>query len=127
MNYLIESPCMDGSKHCRFKLICYEVSNYFPNSSYGRAELTGITYKLVDNKRVKGKTSKTNLNTWLSLNHTIFPTPEAALDEKLTRTVRAISAFTRDAKRKIDLWQSALDRNNTLLAEITANHPELLL
>jgi hypothetical protein len=127
MHYLIETPYMDGSKPCRFKLVCYEISSYSPNSNYGRAELTGITYKLVDNKLVKGKTSKTNLHTWLAPNHTIFSTPEAALDEKLTRTARAISVFTRDAKRKIDIWQSALDRNNALLAEITSNRPELLL
>jgi hypothetical protein len=127
MHYLIESPYMDGSKPCRFKLICYEVSSYSPNSNYGRAELTGVTYKLVDNKLVKGKTSITNFPTWLAPNHTLFDTPEAALDEKLTRTARVISTFTRDAKRKIDLWQSALDRNNTLLAEIASNRPELLL
>ena len=127
MNYLIETPYMNGSKPCRFKLICYEVSSYSPSSNYGRAELTGITYKLVDNKLVKGKTSLTNFHTWLAPNHTIFSTPEAALDEKLARTARAISAFTRDARRKIDLWQSALDRNNVLLAEIASNRPELLL
>lgn len=127
MNYLIKTPYMDGSKPCRFKLICYEISSYCPNSNYGRAELTGVTYKLVDNKLVKGKTSKTNLYTWLAPNHTIFSTPEAALDEKLTRTARAISTFTRGAKRKIDLYQSALDRNNALLAEIASNRPELLL
>jgi hypothetical protein len=127
MNYLIEIPYMDGSKPCRFKLICYEVSSYSPNSNYGKVDLSGVTYKLVDNKIVKGKTSKAKLHTWLAPNHTLFTTPEAALDEKLTRTVRAISAFTKDAKRKIDLWQSALDRNNALLTEITANRPELLL
>ena len=127
MHYLIESPYMDGSKPCRFKLVCYEVSNYVPNSNYGKAELTGVTYKLVDNKLVKGKTSKTKLYTWLAPNHTLFDTPEAALDEKLARTVRAISTFTRDAKRKIDLWQSALDHSNTILTKITTNRPELLL
>ena len=118
---------MDGSKPCRFKLFCYEVSDYASNSNYGKVELTGVTYKLVDNKLVKGKTSLTNFHTWLAPDHTLFDTSEAALDEKLTRTARAISAFTRDAKRKINIWQSALDRNNALLAEITANRPELLL
>jgi hypothetical protein len=127
MHYLIESPYMDGSKPCRFKLLCYEVSSYSPNSNYGRAELTGVTYKLVNNKLVKGKTSITNFHTWLAPNHTLFDTPEAALDEKLTRTARTISAFNKNAKSKIDLWQSALDRNNALLAEIVSNRPELLL
>jgi hypothetical protein len=118
---------MDGSKPCRFKLVCYEVSNYVPNSNYGKAELTGVTYKLVDNKLVKGKTSLINFHTWLAPNHTLFDTPEAALDEKSARTARTISAFTRDAKRKIDLWQSALDHNNAILTQITTNRPELLL
>ena len=127
MHYLIESPYMDGSKPCRFKLLCYEVSDYASNSNYGKAELTGVTYKLVDNKLVKGKTSKTKLYTWLAPNHTLFDTPEAALDEKLTRTVRVISTFTKDAKRKIDTYQSALDRNNAILAEVASNRPELLL
>jgi hypothetical protein len=127
MNYLIESPYMDGSKPCRFKLLCYEVSDYASNSNYGKVELTGVTYKLVDNKLVKGKTSKTNLRTWLAPKHTIFDTPEAALDEKLTRVVRVISAFNKNAKSKIDLYQSALDRNNAILTEITTNRPELLL
>jgi hypothetical protein len=118
---------MNGSNPCRFKLICYEVSSYSPNSNYGRVELSGVTYKLVDNKIVKGKTSKTNLHTWIAPDHTLFSTPEAALEEKLTRTARVISTFTRDAKRKIDTYQSALDRNNAILAEIASNRPELLL
>ena len=127
MHYLIESPYMNGSKPSRFKLICYEVSSYSPNSNYGKAELTGVTYKLVDNKLIKGKTSLAAFHTWLAPNHTLFDTPEAALDEKLTRTAQTISAFTRDAKRKIDLWQSALDHSNTILTKITTNRPELLL
>jgi hypothetical protein len=127
MNYLIESPYMDGSKPCRFKPICYEVSSYSPNSNYGRVNLSGITYKLVDNKIVKGKTSKSYIHSWIAPEHTLFTTPEAALNEKLTRTVRAISTFTKDAQHKINLYQSALDRNNAILTEITANRPELLI
>lgn len=127
MKYLIESPYMDGSKPCRFKLICYEISNYSPNSNYGKVELTGVTYKLVGNKLVKSKTSKTNFRTWIAPERTLFDTPEAALNEKLIKLVQVLSIFGKNAKRKIDIYQSALDHNNALLTEITTNRPELLL
>ena len=133
MIYLIENPYIDGARSCRFKPICYEVSNCVPNSSYasansyGKVELTGVTYKLVNNKLVKGKTTMTSIRTWISMGNTLFDTPEAAIDEKLVRTARAISTFTKEARHKINVYQSALDRNTALLTEITANRPELLL